>query len=128
MSRIVTFFAPFPSDMCITAEVRQLSLPELTVGKLGMRDYEPVLQKLFPLDEYNVEIEGSRAPSHSAHPARSALDAMQCSEQRSWRECCRHCDHLIQVLPLRNGSNRVGLLDFRRSNESCIADCGNGGT
>src|SRR5688500_4792796 len=97
----------------VSAELDELPLPEVAVGKLRVWKGE-TLRIYHPVPElHDVEVDGPRAPALAALPAEQALDLQQLIEQRLRRHRRLQRHHLVEEIPLWLRSDRRRLLDGR---------------
>src|SRR6476661_9016104 len=78
-------------------ELRQLSLPEITVGQLGMGNDKVGLGDAPPAEADDVHVEGARAPALRSHAALGPLDGLAGLEQRPRLESGLDQHHLIEI-------------------------------
>src|SRR6266516_1783539 len=95
-------------------ELRQLALPEGAVRKLGVRDHEGRLTQHTIAETHDVQVQGPRSPTNPRLALAAALrfDRVEVDEQLGGLERGFEQDHLVEVCPLRHGSEGVRLLDL----------------
>src|SRR5919109_4434665 len=93
----------------IGAQFRQLSVPEVPVGELGMRNDKVTLPHLPVAESNDVQIQGAGSPALGALAAFSALDLLACLEQAPGCKGGLEQHHLIEVGGLDHAAKRRSL-------------------
>src|SRR5947209_4203831 len=102
------------SSSPVSAELDELTLPEIAVGDLRVRQDQPFrIYHLMP-KAHDVEVDRARPPADGPFPPELALDGEERVEQFAGGERGLDRDHLVQIVPLRHGADRRRLLDRRR--------------
>src|SRR6476469_4191919 len=78
-------------------ELRQLSLPEVAVGQLGMGNDKVGLRHAPLAEADDVQVEGARPPVLRPDAPLDALDGLACPEKRPGVQAGLEQHHLIEV-------------------------------
>ena len=109
-----------------STQLGQLPSPEISRVLRRMRNDEIGSCRGLPVISDDVEVEGSRSPTHVARPTGLALDSLQFREQLPRRQLGLERDHLIEIGPLLNRADGRRLLDRRRGDHSRPGMVGDG--